>query len=236
MFPVGVHGKEFVRWPVPANSGCPPLVSKWWRTLEPFEILITMRLPHLFASIFPFALSTLVSASLNEQVIIPPMSYNNEDGRPDSPFTSSQPTLADLLTIETSASIYYSYARETDLASMFSSGSVWFTMLVPTNKAVMALARKPWVFMMHCIVLYYYTIIRCDHDGVMMMMRFNWLYGWFFVSQTSRSGACRAPTWDIRAGAGRKIQEKCRAMGFSTHHSCEFTCCRLSTSSFLTDM
>ncbi|KAG1793789.1 uncharacterized protein BJ212DRAFT_1571977, partial [Suillus subaureus] len=50
-----------------------------------------------------------------------------------SPFTSSQPTLADLLTIEPSASIYYS----------FSSESVWFTMLVPTNKAVMALARKP---------------------------------------------------------------------------------------------
>jgi|ERR1700710_237658 hypothetical protein len=97
-----------------------------------------MRLPHLLAFIFPFALS--VSASFQDQVIIPEML---QDANESSPFKSSQPTLADLLTIETSASIYYSYARETDLSRMFSSDCVWFTMLVPTNKAVMALARKP---------------------------------------------------------------------------------------------
>ncbi|OAX41016.1 hypothetical protein K503DRAFT_736490 [Rhizopogon vinicolor AM-OR11-026] len=71
---------------------------------------------------------------------------SNEESLPasgPSPFTSSQPTLADLLTIEASASIYYSYAREIDLSSLFSSESVWFAILVPTNKAVMALARKP---------------------------------------------------------------------------------------------
>jgi hypothetical protein len=67
----------------------------------------------------------------------------SQDANESSPFKSSQPTLADLLTIETSASIYYSYARETDLSRMFSSDCAWFTMLVPTNKAVMALARKP---------------------------------------------------------------------------------------------
>ncbi|KAG1902672.1 uncharacterized protein F5891DRAFT_1022841 [Suillus fuscotomentosus] len=93
-----------------------------------------MRLSLLLAFILPFA----VSASLQEQIIIPPMPQTIA-----SPFTSSQPTLADLLTIEPSASIYYSYARETELSSRFSSESVWFTMLVPTNKAVMALAHKP---------------------------------------------------------------------------------------------
>ncbi|KIK42456.1 hypothetical protein CY34DRAFT_804880 [Suillus luteus UH-Slu-Lm8-n1] len=95
-----------------------------------------MRLSHLLAFILPFA----VSASFQEQIIIPPMPQTNDA----SPFgTSSQPTLADLLTIESSASIYYSYARDTEWSSRFASESVWFTMLVPTNKAVMALARKP---------------------------------------------------------------------------------------------
>ncbi|KAG1783379.1 hypothetical protein EV702DRAFT_1265114 [Suillus placidus] len=97
-----------------------------------------MRLSLLLAFILPFA----VSASFQEQIIIPPMPQTNEESIA-SPFTSSQPTLADLLTIEPSASIYYSYARETEWSSRFSSESVWFTMLVPTNKAVMALAQKP---------------------------------------------------------------------------------------------
>ncbi|KAG2037525.1 hypothetical protein BDR03DRAFT_956805 [Suillus americanus] len=97
-----------------------------------------MHLSFLLAFIFPF----VVSVSLQEQIIIPPMPQTNE-GSIKSPFTSSQPTLADLLTIEPSASIYYSYARETEWSSRFSSESIWFTMLVPTNKAVMALAHKP---------------------------------------------------------------------------------------------
>ncbi|EGO05417.1 hypothetical protein SERLA73DRAFT_129358 [Serpula lacrymans var. lacrymans S7.3] len=58
------------------------------------------------------------------------------------PLTNSQPTLADLLTIETSASIFYSYARELELSVRFNSDDM-STLLVPTNKAVMALARKP---------------------------------------------------------------------------------------------
>ncbi|KAG0706698.1 hypothetical protein DFH29DRAFT_900994 [Suillus ampliporus] len=97
-----------------------------------------MHLSYLFVFILPFT----ASASLQPQIIIPPMSQNTEESI-TSPFTSSQPTLADLLTIESSASIYYSYARETEWSSRFSSESVWFTVLVPTNKAVMALARKP---------------------------------------------------------------------------------------------
>ncbi|KAJ7063539.1 hypothetical protein C8F01DRAFT_1368069 [Mycena amicta] len=55
-----------------------------------------------------------------------------------------QPTIADLLTIESSASIFYSYARELTLSNTFSdAGASQVTVLVPTNKAVMALARKP---------------------------------------------------------------------------------------------
>jgi hypothetical protein len=57
--------------------------------------------------------------------------------------TTSKPTLADLLTIEPSASIFYSYARELELSARFSDGSAKYTLFVPTNKAVMALARKP---------------------------------------------------------------------------------------------
>ncbi|KZT73316.1 hypothetical protein DAEQUDRAFT_662427 [Daedalea quercina L-15889] len=66
-----------------------------------------------------------------------------DESEPYTPQTHSQPSLADLLTIESSASIYYSYARETDLSALFSDAHARLTLLVPTNKAVMALARKP---------------------------------------------------------------------------------------------
>ncbi|PPQ96149.1 hypothetical protein CVT26_004784 [Gymnopilus dilepis] len=59
------------------------------------------------------------------------------------PQTSSKPTLADLLTIEPSASIFYSYARELELSATFSNSGAKLTVFAPTNKAVMALARKP---------------------------------------------------------------------------------------------
>jgi hypothetical protein len=59
------------------------------------------------------------------------------------PMTPYQPSLADLLTIESSTSIFYSYARETELSERFGNDEVMSTLLVPTNKAVMALARKP---------------------------------------------------------------------------------------------
>lgn len=61
------------------------------------------------------------------------------------PLTKPQPSLADLLTIEPSASIFYSYARELELSAKFDDASVRYTIFVPTNKAVMALARKPYV-------------------------------------------------------------------------------------------
>ena len=71
---------------------------------------------------------------------------NPDLGQQDyTPLTTPQPTLADLLTIEPSASIFYSYARELELSSAFSNPSTKLSLFVPTNKAIMALSRKPWV-------------------------------------------------------------------------------------------
>jgi len=59
------------------------------------------------------------------------------------PQKHAKPTLEDLLTIESSASIFYTYARETELSSRLTDETSQLTLFVPTNKAVMALARKP---------------------------------------------------------------------------------------------
>jgi uncharacterized surface protein with fasciclin (FAS1) repeats len=53
------------------------------------------------------------------------------------------PTLFDLLTIEPATSIFFSYARELELSRLLVDLNSNITVLVPTNKAVMALARKP---------------------------------------------------------------------------------------------
>ncbi|KAK7442458.1 hypothetical protein VKT23_016055 [Stygiomarasmius scandens] len=74
----------------------------------------------------------------NQQI---PMAVNNEPEY--TPQINTQPTLTDLLTIESSASIFYSYARDVEASKLFSDDSAKLTLFVPTNKAVMALARKP---------------------------------------------------------------------------------------------
>lgn len=56
---------------------------------------------------------------------------------------SGKPLLADLLTIESTASIFFSYARELELSQLFGNPHARTTVLVPTNKAVIALPRKP---------------------------------------------------------------------------------------------
>jgi len=60
-------------------------------------------------------------------------------GRP----SSRLPTLFDLLTIEPTTSIFFSYARELELSRLLVDLNSNITVLVPTNKAVMALAKKP---------------------------------------------------------------------------------------------
>lgn len=101
----------------------------------------------LLSHLFVFALPFLASASLDEQsVLSSPPNMPDQPGGSDTgytPLTRPQPTLADLLTIEPSASIYYSYARETELSLEFDTADQYLTLLVPTNRAVMALDRKP---------------------------------------------------------------------------------------------
>jgi len=63
--------------------------------------------------------------------------------KPQPAVSSTTQTLADLLTIEPSASIFYDYARGVDLGSKLNDKSTMITVLVPMNKAVMKLARKP---------------------------------------------------------------------------------------------
>ncbi|KAG8858879.1 hypothetical protein FRB91_009123 [Serendipita sp. 411] len=61
---------------------------------------------------------------------------------------TSPPMLSDQLSLEPQASIFFSYARESAKLSGILSGvgeysGQKYTVFVPTNKAVMTLARKP---------------------------------------------------------------------------------------------
>jgi len=78
------------------------------------------------------------AAAAADQVVLPntPMDSNR-------PASNVPPTLFDILTIETGSSIFFSYARELELSRLFVDADAKLTLLVPTNKAVMALARKP---------------------------------------------------------------------------------------------
>lgn len=90
-----------------------------------------MRLSLLFISILPFILPLMA----HEQAVLKDDAF--------FPQVHSKPSLADLLTVETSVSIFYSYARELELSGSFTDEQANLTILAPTNKAVMALARKP---------------------------------------------------------------------------------------------
>ncbi|KAM5539982.1 hypothetical protein V8D89_006485 [Ganoderma adspersum] len=94
-----------------------------------------MRLHLLSLLILPL----FAAASTEEQMVLPGV------GR--EPFVpvvnSGKPSLADLLTIESTASIFFSYARELEISQIFSDSNARSTVLVPTNKAVVALPRKP---------------------------------------------------------------------------------------------
>jgi len=94
-----------------------------------------MKLQYLLT--VPFLFISLVSASTPEQII---MDSTHDLSIPEK---HAQPTLADLLTIESSASIFYSYARELELSKMFNDNIFRSTIFAPTNRAVMALTRKP---------------------------------------------------------------------------------------------
>jgi len=91
-------------------------------------------------------LSLLILPSLS-QASIPDQSvfWMSQSHQTPEIQTHDKPSLADLLTIEPKASIFYSYARELELSAHFSEtqDEMKWTLLVPTNKAVMQLSRKP---------------------------------------------------------------------------------------------
>ena len=51
--------------------------------------------------------------------------------------------LSDKLTIQPTVSIFFSYARESELGKLFETEGSDINVFAPTNRAVMALARKP---------------------------------------------------------------------------------------------
>jgi hypothetical protein len=91
----------------------------------------------LFLPLLPITVSIHAVAAA-DQIVIPnvPMDANR-------PLSHARPTLFDLLTIEPRTSIFFSYARELQLSRLFVNVDSNLTLLVPTDKAVMALARKP---------------------------------------------------------------------------------------------
>ncbi|KAJ8076704.1 hypothetical protein AAF712_000331 [Marasmius tenuissimus] len=104
-----------------------------------------MRIPFIALSLLPFAAAIFEPidrqpkpAAARRHQQIPMM-----EPETTPQINSAGPTLADLLTIDSSTSIFYSYARELELSKLLNEESAGLTLLAPTNKAVMALARKP---------------------------------------------------------------------------------------------
>ncbi|QRW08962.1 FAS1 domain-containing protein [Ceratobasidium sp. AG-Ba] len=88
-----------------------------------------------------FGLVALVSYTAGSQLpLSPPIIMTDTFVNP------AGPTLADLLTLQQSSSIFYDYLRDLpDVVNRLtdSSGNVQSTVFVPRNKAVVQLARKP---------------------------------------------------------------------------------------------
>jgi hypothetical protein len=132
--------------PTPALCESNPIQrDRRWSTspqaLLPFLHTLTM---HFASSLrflllaLPLSMSTLsASATLSEDQT-PLVSQ-------EQPLTRAQPSLADLLTIDGSLSIFFSYARELELSSRLDDLREHTTILAPKNKAILALARKPCV-------------------------------------------------------------------------------------------
>jgi len=85
---------------------------------------------------------TTSTADVQQQI---PLPMNPESSPSHSTVGGQESTLmlTELLTLQNSASIFYSYARETELSALFGDEGSRSTVFAPTNKAVMALARKP---------------------------------------------------------------------------------------------
>ena len=102
------------------------------------EDLLMMLLAGIAGLLYTLAATAMAST---EQTVLTPDNLD-EFVRP----AGNLPRLADLLTLESRLSIFYSYARETDMSALFTQvvdEEDGTTVFVPTNKAVQALARKP---------------------------------------------------------------------------------------------
>lgn len=93
------------------------------------------------ATLLAFVLPALSAVMAAEQVVLhQPGPAVDEFARKES-----RPSLSDLLTLQSRVSIFHSYLRELEDINTRVAGldGVNSTVLVPTNKAVMALPRKP---------------------------------------------------------------------------------------------
>ncbi|KAM0788580.1 hypothetical protein ACM66B_001702 [Microbotryomycetes sp. NB124-2] len=95
------------------------------------------------------SLATFVTACMaTSKAQYPLMAAVAADGSDANSFASSAPTLADRLSVHANqASIFYDYCRSSaTVATMLSAATIagqQHTVIVPVNKAIMSLARKP---------------------------------------------------------------------------------------------
>lgn len=91
------------------------------------------------------SLSSIVSSQLLiPQLVDQEIAYALENNMNSNLVEPSMPSLTDCLTVEKSLSLFYEYARElTDVMQRIQSSSIKSTLLVPIDKAIIALPRKP---------------------------------------------------------------------------------------------
>jgi hypothetical protein len=98
--------------------------------------IITLSMRGLVLSLRIITLAAFARAQYSDQIVM-------DD--PVVPMTRLQPSLADLLTVDQSVSIFYSYLRETEVSKALNDVQGSMTVFAPKNRAVMALAVKPCV-------------------------------------------------------------------------------------------
>ena len=89
-------------------------------------------------------LSTYLASMAGLSGIMDPSSTNPNQVVVQEPLRSgTNLMLSDKLTIQPSVSIFFSYARDSELSKLLDTGGSDITVFAPTNRAVMALPRKP---------------------------------------------------------------------------------------------
>lgn len=111
----------------------------------------------LVSTLFP--LLTILSSAMASQFPIPPLPQTPDADMPGTyhPEVVDMPSIADVLNSQSRSTIFYDYLREIDSISKMVSTNHGneLTLLVPTNKAVIALPRKP------CVDVHLLVLLRC---------------------------------------------------------------------------